>query len=1235
MLLSQQSRKFVPLHLHSHYSILRSMVSIERLIEKAQKLELSALALTDEGNLYGAIEFYKACRSAQIKPIIGCELYLSPGSRWEKKKIPGERAAYSLIMLAKNRIGYRNLCKLSSYGYLDGFYYLPRIDKELLQKYSEGLICLSGSMNGRLAHLILKGEEDPLLEEVEWLKELFNHDLYFELQNHQMLQKHLRLDRIEEEDWLLQGYLKYIRNQEMVTQKLKALGVQYRIRSVATNEVHYLEREEWKAHEILLNIQTGEPRYIWERDSQGQPKVKLLNPKRELFFTHELYLKTPYEMEQLFQDLPDALQATVDIASMIDLDFDFKVRHYPLFTPPEGFVKEQYLRHLCEQAIPLRYTKERLAPIQEKYPDHEAIHLVRERLAYELDIIISKGMCDYILIVHDFISWAKGEKIAVGPGRGSGTSSIVLFLIGITDIEPLRFNLVFERFINPERPSYPDIDVDICMDRRSEVIDYTMRKYGRDKVAQIITFGTMKAKMVIRDVGRILNIPLEKVNKIVQWVPEELGITLDKALETDPDLKNSYEIDEEVKDIINIGRELEGVIRNTGIHAAGIVIADNILLDCIPVCYAKGEEYLTTQFSMKAVEAVGMLKIDFLGLKTLTSIQKTVEAIEKRYGKSINWVDLPLEDKATFELINRGKLNGIFQLESAGMKDLVRQLHIDKFEEIIAAVALYRPGPMEMIPSFIQRKHGNESLEIDHPYMREVLLETYGIMVYQEQVIHIARLLAGYSLGEGDILRRAMGKKDREEMMRQREKFQKGAIEKGIDPIVAVKIFDKIEKFASYGFPKSHAAAYGYLAYATAFFKANYPGEWIAASMTCDRDDNAKVAKLIHEARTMDILIIPPDVNESGETFIATSKGIRFAISGIKGIGEAAVDAIVQERRRGGVFKSLFEFCFRIDKKKVGKKAVESLIEAGSFDFIGATRQQLIASLDQIYRSALQKEKEKSRGVVDFFEDQTNDQYTNYVFEQGAEINRAELLKREKELLGFYLTAHPLDDCKDIIKKLSSISLDQLDREEDGTIVRVAFIVDEVQTKISVKHQRKFAMVKISDGVHSFNLSVWSDLFEQSHLLLVTGKLLLGIIQVDRKQGELRLRSHWLADLNSVDHKEVEKKSLEIEKRELFFLQKDKKKSPKEEKMVFLQLDIGKISLTEILQIKELFRSSPGSTPIEIEFSEMGRLWGSLFISEKWGISLSPQLEEAIKKIPSLISLVKEKRSVSENSIQN
>lgn len=1243
---------WVPLHVHSQYSILDSSASVDAIAEKSAEFKMSAVALTDQGNMYGAVDFFKACKRAGVKPIIGCELYVAPGSRLEKKRIPGVPPGCPIVLLAKNKQGYQNLSVLSSAAHLEGFYWTPRIDKELLAKHSEGLICLSGPGKSSLSHYIVQGKEDELRSEIEWFQSVFGENYYFELLRHKMSDAQIRADEIDQESWLYQQYLDTIRSQEIVNTRLIALSQEKGIRCVAANDTRYIDQQDWAAQEILMNIQSGEPCEIWEKDSHGNPKERVKNPKRQVCCTHELYFKSQKEMQALFADVPDALTATVDIASQCEFEFDFKTKYYPVFIPPhmEGkeFSKEdraieaqKYLRQLCDEGIVIRYTPERLAKVQEKYPGKDPLEVVKERLKYELDVILPKGMGDYLLIVWDFINWAKRSGIPMGPGRGSGAGSIVLYLIGITDIEPLMFNLFFERFINPERISYPDIDVDICMDRRADVIDYTVKKYGKDKVAQIITFGTMKAKMALKDVGRVLSIPLARVNEIAKLVPEDPTMTLDKALEIDPELKKLYNEDAEVKRLIDIAKKLEGSVRNTGIHAAGMIISGDPIIERCPVCTAKDSEMAVTQYSMKPVESVGMLKIDFLGLKTLTSIQHAVVAIKKRRGKEIDWVNLPLDDKATFDLLNQGKTMGIFQLESGGMQDLAKQLHIDKFEEIIAVGALYRPGPMEMIPSFINRKHKKEVIEIDHPLMHDILSETYGIMVYQEQVMAIASKLAGYTLGEGDVLRRAMGKKDKEEMANQREKFRIGALNNGIDETSSMAIFDKVEKFASYGFNKSHAAAYGYLSYVTAYLKANYPSEWLAALMTSDRDDLSKVAKHMHEAQVFGIAILPPDVNESDIEFVAMPKGIRFAMGGIKGVGEGVVEAIILERDKKSSYKSLYDFIKRIDTRKVGKKVIENLIEAGCFDFTDWDRQAMLMSVDPMYDEAVREQKDAAKGVLNFFsliED-----------EQGSRFNtppvvkektpRQKILKREHELLGIYLNGHPLDDFRHQMQRLSCVPLKDLEMLPASSVCRIAFIIEGAVVKISQKSQRKFAILTVGDGIERFELPIWPDLYEEKGALIVDNQLLYAVVQKENQEGQTRLQCRWLDDLTKADEAMIQvcdnaydmaKQQVKMsEFRERTRAEKAAKNpAPKEaevKKKAFqklkIQLDADLARMTHILTLKEAFRAHPGEIPIEIAFvGSRGRI-SSLHIDKSWGVDCRKELEAKLNALSSMKSL--------------
>lgn len=1240
---------WIPLHVHSEYSILDASAPIKTIAKKASLYGMPAVALTDHGNLFGAVDFYKYCKEVNVKPIIGCELYVAPGSRFDKKREADQRTSYHLVLLAKNKTGYHNLCKLSSIGYLDGFYYFPRIDQECLEKHKEGLICLSACMSSRVAQEIIYGTDAKTREHIAYYQNLFGDDYYLELQRHQMSEEDLQADGMYQESWLVQQYRDYIAKQEKVNQALIGYSKEFGIPLIATNDSHYIERSEWRSHEILLNVQSGEPCEIWEKDSLGNPKFRVPNPKRRTYSTHECYFKSPQQMQALFADVPEAISNTLLAAEKCNLEMDFKAKHYPVYTPPgfegkeltpeeQAHAVERYLRQLCEEGITTRYTPERLAKIKEIFPDKDPLTVVRERYEYEMNVIAPKGMCDYLLIVWDFINWAKRNGIPMGPGRGSGAGSIVLYLIGVTDIEPLRFHLFFERFINPERISYPDIDVDICMDGRADVIDYTLKKYGKENVAQIITFGTMKAKMSIKDVGRVLSIPLSKVNAIAKLVPDDLNITLEKALET-PDLKNMYDTDEDAKQILDIAKELEGSIRNTGIHAAGIIISGQPLQELIPICNAKDSDMPVTQYSMKPVEQVGMLKVDFLGLKTLTAIKICVDAIKENHGREIDWVNLQLDDQPTFNLLNQGKTSGVFQLESGGMQDLARQLHLDKFEEIIAVGALYRPGPMDMIPSFINRKHGREPIEYDHEWMKDILAETYGIMVYQEQVMQIAQKLANYTLGEGDVLRRAMGKKDAEQMAKEREKFRKGALENNIGEEVSMRIFDKMEKFASYGFNKSHAAAYGFLSYVTAYLKANYPSEWMAALMTCDRDDLTKVSKLIRECQSMNIPMLPPDVNEAGTTFSATAQGIRFAISGIKGVGSGVVEAILAERKKGGRFTSFYSFLKRIDTGKVGKKVIESMIDAGSFDFTMWTRDQLQQSLDVMYEAAVKEQKERAAGIMTFFNLMGNDDEKRFEKPPKVDIARSKLdiLLKEKHLLGFFLTGHPMDAYKGIMDRLSCVPLSEIETMPHDAVFRAAFIVESAQVRLSAKTQRKFAILMISDGMDSYELPIWSDLYEEKSLLLVENQLLYAVLQVDKKEEAPKLTCRWLDNLTQASEAMIEACDQAYDRAKHQAMRFAQIKSmPKKEgakpmsdrkekqenaiKSLSLKLNADDTRFSHILHIKSLFSESRGQVPVEIDFHIEDRSIASIFIDVSWGIQPDEAVLSRLKKLPYVLS---------------
>lgn len=1243
---------WISLRNSSQYSILEATSPVKGIAKTAVGLGMSSIALTDAGNLYGAVEFFRACVAAKIKPIIGCALYVAPESRHHKKRIPGQRHHHSLVLLAKNEEGYRNLCQLSSIGFLEGFYYDPRIDLELLKEHSKGLLCLVGALGSRLAEDIVNDNTSGIEEQVTWFRTVFGDDIYFEMQRHRMSEQDLVADGIYQETWLLQKYHDYIKRQDKVNAALVALSQQKGIPLVATNGSHYLQRDEWRAHEILINIQSGEPCEIWEKDGQGNPTFRVPNPQRNTYATHELYFKTAQQMQELFSDIPEAITNTQMVADKCTLELDFKTKHYPVFIPPElsgrSYTPQErekavadFIWKRCEEGIAKRYTPDRLAKVGECYPGRDPMEVVRERLNYEMDVILPKGMCDYLLIVWDFLHWAKSQGIPVGPGRGSGAGSIILYLIGITDIEPLRFSLFFERFINPERISYPDIDVDICMDRRSEVISYTLEKYGHHNVAQIITFNTMKARSSIKDVGRVLSVPLPKVNAIAKLVPDDLNITLEAALEKDADLLKMYQEDEEAKRVIDIGMKLEGSIRNSGIHAAGIIICGEPLTHYIPLCVAKDSDMPVTQYSMKPVEEVGMLKIDFLGLKTLTSIQLAVDSIKRSTGCEIDWINLPLDDKATFDLLNQGKTTTVFQLESGGMQDLARQLHLDRFEEIIAVGALYRPGPMDMIPSFINRKHGREPIEYDHPWLREILSETYGIMVYQEQVMQIASKMASYSLGEGDVLRRAMGKKDAAVMAEQREKFRQGALKNDVEETVSMAVFDKMEKFAAYGFNKSHATAYGYLSYVTAYLKANYPGEWLASLMTCDGDDLTKIAKYIHEGQTMGIAVLPPDVNEAGNVFMATDKGIRFAMTGIKGVGSGVVDLIIEERVRKGPFKSFYDFFKRLDVRKVGKKNIECLVDAGSFDFTGWSRDELFASIEPMFDVAAKEREDAASGYLSLFGNLEDDNSKR--FEKPPKVkdkrSRIELLLREKELLGFFVTGHPIEESKALLKRLSCVPLSKVPNFDHDTVFRSAFLVEAVQVKISAKNQKKFAILTISDGLDRYELPIWSEMFEEKRDFLIENQLLYAVLQVDKREEGMRLSCHWLENLSSVTEAAVQACDNAFDRAKAqagrFSKGRDKPKkeaeaskpSPKKEtatvgqkgpEIFEVRVDADSVRLSHIIKLKELLAEHSGTTPVRVHFHAGTRSVATLHVEPTVAVTVSGALTQAVKAIPAI-----------------
>ncbi|HPL82659.1 MAG TPA: DNA polymerase III subunit alpha, partial [Candidatus Omnitrophota bacterium] len=847
--------EFIHLHLHTQFSLLDGACKIPELLALAKQYNMDSLAITDHGNMFGAVDFYQEAQKAGIKPIIGCEFYIAPGSRQDKTSSSMENASYHLILLSRDEEGYRNLMKLVSLAYLEGFYYRPRIDKDALAEYSKGLIGLSACLKGEIPVMLKQKRFNDALKTADtYLNILGKNNFYLELQENS------------------------IPEQKIVNEGLIKISKEINIPLVATNDVHYLTRDKASAHEALLCIQT---------------QTTLDDPNRMRFQADEFYFKSPKEMQSLFKDLPEAINNTVEIASRCNLELDFKEIHLPKYEPPVGETKEEFLEKLCKEGLKKRFDK--ITPE------------ITERLSHELKIIEKMGFVSYFLIVWDFIHYAKSQGIPVGPGRGSAAGSLVSYLLGITDLDPLKYGLLFERFLNPERMGLPDIDIDFCYERRQEVISYVTQKYGQENVAQIITFGTMQARAVLRDVGRVMGISYADVDRIAKMIPAELDMSLKKALESEPELNNLYRNDPQIHKLITTALSLEGLNRHASVHAAGVVIADKPLSNYSPL-FKTSDDQITTGFSMGILEKIGLLKVDFLGLRTLTVIDQALKIIKKTKGIDIDIVKLPLDDPKTYKLLTSAQTMGIFQIESSGMRDLLKKLEPEKFEDIIALLALYRPGPIGsgMLDDFIKRKHNLIPIKYEHPKLESILKETYGIMVYQEQIMQAASILAGFSLAQADILRKAMGKKIPEVMEKQRSNFIHGCVKNSIKESTAAKIFDLIEYFSGYGFNKSHSTAYALISYRTAYLKANYPVEFMTALLTSERDNTDKIVEYVNEAQRMGLVVLPPDINESEGLFkVRDEKTIRFGLLAVKNVGHGAVDSIVESRTAKGNYKSL------------------------------------------------------------------------------------------------------------------------------------------------------------------------------------------------------------------------------------------------------------------------------------------------------------------------------------------
>ncbi len=1052
---------FVHLHLHSQYSLLDGAIKLDDLVNRAKEYKMPAVAVTDHGNMFGAVEFYSKAMSKGIKPIIGCEVYVAPGSRFTKGNARGSsEASYHLVLLCMNLAGYRNLCRLISIAYREGFYYKPRIDWELLAEHNEGLIALSACLGGELPTLINLNRSDEALERAGQIAQIFADDrFYLELQEN------------------------YLPEQAKANAGLVSIAKELDLPLVATNDCHYLTRDDAFAHEVLLCIQTGKT---------------MDDPKRMRFANEEFYVKTPDEMIALFKDYPDAIANTVKIAERCNLELDFNTYHFPQYEKPTDKTLDEVLQEQSEAGL-----EERLDEIRKlRELSDEKVQVYRDRLAEELACIKSMGFPGYFLIVADFINWGKDHDIPVGPGRGSAAGSLVAYAIRITDIDPIPYNLLFERFLNPERISMPDIDVDFCIYGREDVINYVREKYGKENVAQIITFGTMLAKGVLRDVGRALNIPYGEVDKIAKLVPGVLGITLKQAISQEPKLKELIDKDRKIAELVKISLALEGLTRHASTHAAGVVVTPKPLPEYLPLYIAPKSGGQVTQYPMSYVEKIGLVKFDFLGLKTLTVIENAVRLI--REGKDSNF-DLKLvrdDDRETYELLSRGETTGVFQLESSGMKEYLVKLKPSCFEDLIAMVALYRPGPLGsgMVDSFIKRKHGLEQFKYDFPQLEPILKDTYGVIVYQEQVMLIAQVLGNYSLGAADLLRRAMGKKKPEEMAKQKEIFLAGAKENKLDLKKVEAVFDLMEKFAAYGFNKSHSAAYALIAYQTAYLKAHYPVEFMAALLTEDMENTDKVIKNISEVRSMGIEIHPPDINASDRSFTVSAESMRFGLGAVKGVGSAALDSI-REVRCDKPFSSLQDFCERVDLRKVNKKVVEALIKCGAFDTLGGKRAQFMAGFEEAMEVGQRLQREQQSGQDSLFGSSEIVSVAGNGYGELPEVGEWDektLLGYEKEALGFYVTGHPLARYSDSIKRFTTCDTASLTERTDKEQVRVCGIVSGIKELMTKKGDR-MAFVTLEDLSGSVELVVFPetyalamDLLKGEEPLLVSGELDVG-----------------------------------------------------------------------------------------------------------------------------------------------
>jgi len=1134
---------FVHLHVHSEFSLLDGSGRVEDLVKGAKELSMPALALTDHGNMYATVDFYTKAKACGIKPILGCELYVAPRTRFDKET-KEDRTPNHLTVLAKNDVGYKNLLKLVSISSIEGFYSRPRVDKELLSQHHEGLVVLAGCPAGEIQRLIMAGKLDKAEKAAAFYKELYGEDFYLEVQD-------LGLDF-----------------QKKVNAELFKMAKKLKIRTAATNDVHYVKKEDAVVQDTLLCIQTGS--YLDQKE-----RLRLETP--------EFYLKTRAEMEKCFPDHPEALDATLEIAEKCNFKMELGVLHLPRFDVPKGKTPDSYLEELVWGGVRKKYAK-RISGRDMLPPE------INDRVKYELYTIEKMGYAPYFLIVQDFINYAKSKDIQVGPGRGSAAGSIVSFALGITNVDPLKYGLLFERFLNLERISMPDIDIDFCFERRGEVIEYVTQKYGKDHVAQIVTFGTMAARGSIRDVGRVQRVPLAEVDKIAKMVPFGPGVTLGSALQTSKELKKIYEKDNKGKDLLDMAQKIEGLSRHASVHAAGVVISDEPLTDYVPL-QKIDENVLVTQYQMKDLEKIGLLKMDFLGLRNLTMIAHAVNILKHTKKTELDMNSIPFDDLKTFSLLRSGETMGIFQLESRGMRSLIKNLQPDNFEEIIALLALYRPGPLEsgMVEDYVKRKHKKVAVRYDLSELKPILDETYGVILYQEQVMEIASKIGGFSMGQADVLRAAMGKKKVKEMQKQKEFFIEGAVKRKVSRHKATELFNLCAKFAGYGFNKSHSTSYAVISYQTAYLKANYPKEFMAALLTSVMGNTDKVTAYLAECLRMGLKILPPDVNQSFKNFSVEEKGIRFGLTAIKNVGIGAIDSILGSRKKDGPFKSLSDMLQRIDTRACNKKVIESLIKAGAFDSLTKSRASLLSSYEKTLSKASAEQKKKQNGQVVLFDvrefGRVEPEKLEHAEEEPVEVedfSQEELLKMEKEMLGFYISSHPLQNLGETLDAQVGCRIAEIAEKREGEMVSIGGILSACR-KITTRKGDLMMVCNIEDLSATISLVIFPRTYEKVHELLLDDAILVvkGRLNRDMRSDEINVVAETVEPISEV------------------------------EKVRTLHIDVVDIKDRNVLEkLKDVLLGSKGEDSVMIYYD--GK---KIAASSKYHVDISPQLIERIEEL--------------------